>query len=380
MLRRMFCQSCGAQNSDDAKFCNQCGAKIARVGEAGGPLPSATVPEQQPPAAVAAAAAKSRNHPGETAVGVGMPPAAAAPPGDLSGVKPNAYHPDTGFGGQSMLGVSLAGIGVRSNKKTWATIVFIALALVALGAVGSWLARGEPEVVAEAGHAEPDDPFVIGTPLPEGEDEPDIVPGATGDPTMLGTPTMSTSGSMTAAMTSGSMTTSTSGSMTASMTSTTMRTSPTMTSTMTSAMTTTMGTTAMETTTMDPTDTTMETTMETTTMESTSSMQGPGEELPEERDLEMELYSSRVRFVIRRYYAARAQACFDRATRNNPTVSGTVVVNMTIGDDGAVSRSRVGRNTTGDTSLGNCLENQVSTWRLPPPPGGSLDMQMPFSR
>ena len=101
---------------------------------------------------------------------------------------------------------------------------------------------------------------------------------------------------------------------------------------------------------------------------------------PEERDLELDLYGSRVRYVIRRYYASRAQACFDRATRNAPTVSGTVVVSMTIGADGSVQRARTTRNTTGDASLGQCLQAQVSTWRLPPPPGGSLDMQMPFSR
>lgn len=368
----MFCQSCGSQNSNDAKFCNQCGSKIATVGDAGGPI--ATVPEQQPPAA-AAAASKARNHPGETAVGVGMPPAASAPPAGgsgLSGSVPNAYH--DGLGSQSMLGVSLAGIGVRSSKKTWATILFIAVALVALGAFGMWLARGEPEVVAEAGHAEPDDPFVIGTPLAEGEDTPDFVSGAQGDPTMVGTTTMGTTSMGTTSMGTTSMGTTSTESMgtTSTMSEPTMSTQMSTTTTMTTAM-----TTAMETTTMETA--TMETTMETSTMESTSTMD-VGEELPEERDLEMELYSSRVRFVIRRYYAARAQACFDRATRNNPTISGTVVINMSIGADGAVSRSTVARNTTGDSSLGNCLENQVSTWRLPPPPGGGLDMQMPFSR
>ena len=78
--------------------------------------------------------------------------------------------------------------------------------------------------------------------------------------------------------------------------------------------------------------------------------------------------------------AARAQGCFDRATRNNPNVSGTVVVSMTIGSEGAVTDTRIVRNTTGDEVLGNCLRSQVASWQLPPPPGGSLEMQMPFSR
>ena len=379
----MFCQSCGARNTDDAKFCNQCGSKIARVGEAGGPLPASTVPQQQPPAAAAQPQAKARNHPGETAVGVGMPAAASAPDptAGLSGVKPNAYHPDTGFGGQSMLGVSLAGIGVRSSKRTWATILFIAVALVALGAFGMWLARGEPEVVAEAGHAEPNDPFVIGTPLPEGDDGPDFVSGSDSDPlsgvTMSamssnGTMSSATSNASSAMESASAMETSSPMGTTSAMETTSAMGTSTNTSSMTTAMETSM-TATMETATMETT------TMETTTI-NTNGSNDVGEEIPEDRDLEMELYSSRVRFVIRRYYAARAQACFDRATRNQPTISGTVVVNMSINAEGAVTRSSIARNTTGDSSLGNCLENQVSTWRLPPPPGGGLDMQMPFSR
>ena len=94
----------------------------------------------------------------------------------------------------------------------------------------------------------------------------------------------------------------------------------------------------------------------------------------------MELYGSRVRYLIRRYYAARAQTCFDRATRNQPTLSGTVVIAMTIAADGSVSRSSVARNTTGNEVLGTCLSAQVGSWRLSAPPGGEVQMQIPFSR
>jgi TonB family protein len=103
-------------------------------------------------------------------------------------------------------------------------------------------------------------------------------------------------------------------------------------------------------------------------------------EVGDERDIELELYSARVRFLVRRYYAARAQSCFDRATRNDPSLHGTVVIDMTIGADGTVGRSHVARNTTGDEALGGCLASQVRSWRLSPPPGGELTMQMPFSR
>ena len=104
------------------------------------------------------------------------------------------------------------------------------------------------------------------------------------------------------------------------------------------------------------------------------------EDAPEERDIEMDMYGARVRFVVRRYYASRAQGCFEHATLNNPSVSGTVIVNMTVAASGQVSHTSVSRNTTGDATLGACLAGQVGQWRLPPPPGGELQMQMPFSR
>ena len=349
----MYCQSCGAQNTNDAKFCNQCGTQIARPGDAGGPLPGEVAGFPPTPASA---------------------PAPAVPAAPIHSMpRPSAYDPDTGFGGPSMLNVSLASIGVRSSKKTWLILLLVALLLVALGALGSWLARGEPEVITEAGHANPDDPFVIGTPLPGGEETPgvDFVSGSHGG--AAGMRVMEINKQPETEMSpSVSMTTTAPIEMREPSTSSTMRTP--------SRMTTPRTTTSMQQTSME---TASSETMSTPTMTpSTSAMTSVGsvDEEPEDRDLEMELYSSRVRFVIRRYYAARAQACFERATRNSPTVSGTVVVTMTINAEGQVSRSRTTRNTTGDADLGRCLQAQVSTWRLPPPPGGELEMQMPFSR
>lgn len=100
----------------------------------------------------------------------------------------------------------------------------------------------------------------------------------------------------------------------------------------------------------------------------------------DERDLVMDAYAGQVRRVIRQYYAARAQSCFDRATRNNHNLRGTVVVQFTIGMDGNVSQATPVRNTTGDSELGACLAGQVRSWRLPVPPRDEpVSMQMPFS-
>lgn len=386
----MYCQSCGASNSDDAKFCNQCGGRIARPGDAGGPAPASG------PSATAVGMGTPATS-GTAASGI-APPSAASSTSAPGSVNVWEQQQTSGSGGgPSMMSVSLDTIGVRSTKKVWAGIALVALLLVGLGALGSWLLRGEPEVVAEAGHAQPEDPFVIGTPLPPGEaptpveavEPSDTTGSAMTDTTMTGS-TMAGTTTMT-----GSTSTAMTGATTGSTDSTTMTgttDSPTMTGT-TSMTGTTTGTT--DTSTMGSTGTSTDTSTSTSSMDtstdtssmdttdgstSTGTIPNLGGDLPEERDLELELYGSRVRFVVQRYYAARAQTCFDRATRNNPSVSGTVVVNMTIGADGNVSDTSVARNTTGDEVLGNCLRSQVGSWQLPPPPGGSLQMQMPFSR
>lgn len=379
----MYCQSCGASNSDDAKFCNQCGGRIARPGDAGGPAP----------------VGGPGGGPSATAVGMGTPAASGiAAPSSASASAPASVNvweqqqTSGSGGGPSMMSVSLDTIGVRSTKKVWAGIALVALLLVGLGALGSWLLRGEPEVVAEAGHAQPEDPFVIGTPLPPSEVpttpvQPVDDPATDTSPRSAMTGSTSTGSTRTDTHTSTTMTGSSTGTTGSSAGSTSMAGNDSTTS-MSSTGTTSMAGATGDTSTMGSTDTgtsvdpgtSMDTGTSTGSTGGTGTIPNLGGDLPEERDLELELYGSRVRFVVQRYYVARAQTCFDHATRNNPNVSGTVVVNMTIGADGNVSDTSVARNTTGDEVLGNCLRSQVASWQLPPPPGGSLQMQMPFSR
>ena len=95
---------------------------------------------------------------------------------------------------------------------------------------------------------------------------------------------------------------------------------------------------------------------------------------------DMEYNALRDEVVISQFYAARAQSCFDRATRNNNQLRGTVVVRFTVGSDGNVTRAHPVRNTTGDDDLGACLAAQVQSWRLPVPPNDQpVDLEMPFS-
>jgi len=305
-----------------------------------------------------------------------------------------------------MMDVSLASIGVRSNKKGFAVVLGVAAILLGVGAGASYLLTRGDANAAPAGSAEATDPFVIGTPLPEGANTPDvdIVSGGESGSGASGAATMDTrspgQGGRRPAQPTGSTRPHDHDTSTA-MTAAVMSTTTTMTaSTMTAS---TMSTTASTMTgTMDTassggtgggTDTAGAGSGGTNASDmsagggsggGTAETGGSGGALPtdapEESDIELDMYGARVRFVVRRYYAARARSCFDRATRNNPGVSGTVIVNMTINASGQVGSTSVARNTTGDATLGACLAGQVGQWRLPPPPGGELQMQMPFSR
>jgi outer membrane biosynthesis protein TonB len=98
------------------------------------------------------------------------------------------------------------------------------------------------------------------------------------------------------------------------------------------------------------------------------------------RDLVMDSYAGDVRRVIRQYYSARAGNCYERATRNNAFLRGTVVIAFTIGLEGNVTNARSVHNTTGDEPLAACLAGQVGSWRLPPPPRDRpVNFEMPFS-
>lgn len=51
----MFCRKCGSQNTDDARFCEKCGAPFTSPGAAGQPRPQAPAAYSAPPPAYSAA-------------------------------------------------------------------------------------------------------------------------------------------------------------------------------------------------------------------------------------------------------------------------------------------------------------------------------------
>ena len=312
----------------------------------------------------------------------------AGPAGGMSDTLAARAASEVHGGGTSMLSVSLDAIGVRSTGKTWGRILLISGALMALGAFGMWIAmHNEQDSTEETGAAEPDDPFMIGAPVPSGADTPDVdfVTGKTSGNTS--TAPKDNSGQTAAATTKGS----------SRRTGSTRRSSGGVTGGSSgggSTRSTSMGSSGSSSNGSTGSGSTGSSSMDTTGSGSTGTIPDPDpgtDELPPpstggstddppERDIAMDLYSAKVRSVVRRYYAPRAQSCFSRATKNNPALHGTVVINMTVGATGQVTKTSVQRNSTGDSNLATCLKGQVKSWKLPPPPAGSLEMQLPFSR
>ncbi len=397
----VYCQKCGASNTDDARFCNMCGAPIAQAGEPGGPLPEDAAP-----------AATMRGHDSPADKGADKGSEASTPPRvdprAETEVAPPPSHERARARSASGLDqtpppmsldvstVSLAAIGVRSRGKAWAILLGVAAAFIGLGAIGMWLALNmndapPAEEVAEAGEVEPPAPSELEEPLPEGDapvieaGEPTIEPARSGrgrsaTPRPSDTSGRGGRGAATGSTGSGSAGSGSSG------------TGPTGTGSTGSGPSGT-GSTGTGSTgsgssgggaTEAPTET-----GSTGTGSPGAGSTGTGSEpdwesmeegVEDERDLEMDVYSGRLRQFIQTYYMRRAATCFDMATRNHPELRGRVTIAFTILADGTTRDTSVESNQTGVESIGGCLVSQVSRWRLPPPPEGEapLAMSMPF--
>ena len=72
------------------------------------------------------------------------------------------------------------------------------------------------------------------------------------------------------------------------------------------------------------------------------------------------------------------KACYERALKRNPSLSGKVVVFWTITEAGTVSGLDIEQDTLGDPEVSNCIKALVKGWRFPRPSGGSVDVSFPF--
>jgi outer membrane biosynthesis protein TonB len=72
------------------------------------------------------------------------------------------------------------------------------------------------------------------------------------------------------------------------------------------------------------------------------------------------------------------KACYDRALKRNPNLSGKVVIRWTITAAGTVSGVDVDQDSLGDGEVTGCIKALVARWRFPAPSGGAVEVSFPF--
>jgi hypothetical protein len=81
--------------------------------------------------------------------------------------------------------------------------------------------------------------------------------------------------------------------------------------------------------------------------------------------------------VIQRY-AAGIQYCYSNELKRNPTLSGKLVVALTVAASGEVLEATVVRNTLGSDRLAQCALSQIDGWKFPAIAEGVTVFQAPF--
>jgi hypothetical protein len=73
------------------------------------------------------------------------------------------------------------------------------------------------------------------------------------------------------------------------------------------------------------------------------------------------------------------QTCYERRLEDVPALGGEVAVQFIVTPAGPLASVDVGRNTTGDQSLGLCVQRQLSGVRVLPAPGTEAEAWATFS-
>ena len=90
-------------------------------------------------------------------------------------------------------------------------------------------------------------------------------------------------------------------------------------------------------------------------------------------ELDPALVSKEVRARI-----GAVKACYERALKRNPNLSGKVKVRWTITAAGTVSGVDISDDSMGDSEVSSCIKQLVARWRFPAPSGGSVEVEFPF--
>jgi outer membrane biosynthesis protein TonB len=70
--------------------------------------------------------------------------------------------------------------------------------------------------------------------------------------------------------------------------------------------------------------------------------------------------------------------CYEVALKSNPNAKGKIQVRFTIGSGGRITGATVASNTTGDSSIGNCIIEKLRSWKFPPAEGGEVTFTHTF--
>lgn len=80
-----------------------------------------------------------------------------------------------------------------------------------------------------------------------------------------------------------------------------------------------------------------------------------------------------------RAVAQSAQGCYERALRQNTTLSGKVVVAVKVRGNGASCGASLVQDGLGDTSVASCVLQKFRSGIFAPPVGGCADVRVPIS-
>lgn len=72
--------------------------------------------------------------------------------------------------------------------------------------------------------------------------------------------------------------------------------------------------------------------------------------------------------AIKKYLARKKgqiNACYEQELKADPSLAGKVEVVWTVNADGSVSGIMVDSNTTGNSSLADCVQRRIRRWRFP---------------
>jgi hypothetical protein len=78
-----------------------------------------------------------------------------------------------------------------------------------------------------------------------------------------------------------------------------------------------------------------------------------------------------------RKYQGQLKACYETGLKQNPNLSGRVLLEIDVAG-GRVSTSTIVENTTGDSQLGSCISRRARGWRLPSDTEGTFAMPLMF--